>query len=297
MCIALMGMTLAVFISTFANACLCDTPLDSVQYHKALTSATSKEGVCGNLVMNSINQILAFIGAGFVYNILRPGVGVGLNTKSSSVHFWKFVVGAIVMTLSFSPFLDLTYRLNEWVIQGTSFHAFASGLENQALVLTKAMLNIESTGQLIATLFAIAILPAVAEEYLFRGALQPLFAKWSGSIHIGIWASAFVFSAIHMQFFGFVPRLLLGAGFGYLVVASGNIWIAIVCHFINNASAVIAAWHFGSEWLETGLEPSAEPWETSQYFITVIFAIIIFTIAKRLSSYSVWKENEAEYLS
>ena len=147
-----MGMTLAVFISTFANACICDTPLDPVQYHKALTSATSKEGVCGNLVMNSINQILAFVGAGFVYSFLRPGIGVGLNTKSSSGHFWKFVVGAVVMTLAFSPFLDLTYRLNEWVLQGTSFHAFASGLEAQALVLTKAMLNIESTGQLIATL-------------------------------------------------------------------------------------------------------------------------------------------------
>ena len=90
---------------------------------------------------------------------------------------------------------------------------------------------------------------------------------------------------------------MLGAGFGYLVVASGNIWVAIVCHFINNATAVFTAWYFGSEWLETGLEPSSEPWETSQYFFTAIFAIVIFTIAKRLSVYSVWKENEAEYLS
>ena len=87
MCIALIGMTLAVFISTFANTCLCDTPLDPAQYHKVLVSATSKEGVCGNLVMNSINQILAFIGAGIVYNILSPGLGVGLSAFGALGNF------------------------------------------------------------------------------------------------------------------------------------------------------------------------------------------------------------------
>ena len=90
--------------------------------------------------------------------------------------------------------------------------------------------------------------------------------------------------------------MLLGAGFGYLVVASGNIWTAILCHFINNASAVIAAYYLGSEWLETGLDPSSEPWEFSQLLSTALFAVVIWAIAKRLSAYSVWSENEVNYL-
>ncbi len=296
LCIALVGMSVSVFISTFVNACLCDTPLDVAEYTKVLSTASTDAGVCGNLVMNSINQILAFMGAGFVYSKLVGGVGVGLKPKGAQAGFIRFLLGAIAITLAFAPFLDITYRLNEWILRGTSFHTYASGLEAQAMVLTKAMLDIGSFGELTACLIAVAVLPAIAEEYLFRGALQPLFAKWSGSIHLGVWCSAIVFSAIHMQFFGFIPRMLLGAGFGYLVVASGNLWVAVGAHFINNASAVIAAWYFGAEWLETGLEPSSEPWGIEQVVMTCLFGLFIILIARRLRGHSVWKENESNYL-
>jgi len=292
-CVTLMGMSVSVFASTLINACVCDTPTNIEEYQRILSTATSDAGVCGNLLMNSLNQILAFMGAGFTYYILSGGgVGVGLKTKGASPHFWKFALGAMVMTLAFAPFLDLTYRINEWLLQGTDFHIYAARLEAQAMVLTKAMLDIDTFGRFTSSLIAIAIIPAIAEEYLFRGSLQPLFAKWSGSIHIGIWVSAFLFSAIHFQFFGFIPRMLLGAGFGYLVVASGNIWTAILGHFINNASAVIAAYYFGDEWLEIGLDPNSEPWGLSQALLTALFAIVIYMITKRLSVYSVWSTNK-----
>lgn len=290
-------MTLSVFLSSFLNACVCNTPTNIAEYQRILSTATTYTGICGNLVMNSLNQIMAFMGAGFIYSFFfGGGIGVGLKSEGSSQHFWKFALGAMAMTLAFAPFLDLTYRLNEWLLQGTEFHGYASGLEAQAMVLTKAMLDIDTLGRFAATMIAIAIIPALAEEYLFRGALQPLFAKWSGNIHIGIWVSAIIFSAIHFQFFGFIPRMLLGAGFGYLVVASGNIWTAILCHFINNASAVIAAYYFGSEWLETGLDPSSEPWGLSQMLSIAIFAVVIWAISKKLSVYSVWSKNETNYL-
>ena len=290
-------MTLSVFFSTFLNACVCDTPTNIAEYQRILSTATTDAGICGNLVMNSLNQILAFMGAGFIYNYFYGGgVGVGLKAEGASKHFWKFALGAMAMTLAFAPFLDLTYRLNEWLLQGTSFHTYASNLEAQAMILTKAMLDIDTFGRFLASLVAVAILPAIAEEYLFRGALQPLFAKWSGNIHVGVWTSAIIFSAIHFQFFGFIPRMLLGAGFGYLVVASGNIWTAILCHFINNASAVVAAYLLGEEWLESGLDPSSEPWGLSQVFSIALFAVVIWAIAKRLSAYSVWSENEPNYL-
>ena len=79
--------------------------------------------------------------------------------------------------------------------------------------------------------------------------------RGTGNLHLSVWVSAALFSAIHMQFFGFLPRMLLGALFGYLVAYSGSLWPAIVGHFVNNAGVVIAAWWMGESWLEQGLEP------------------------------------------
>jgi membrane protease YdiL (CAAX protease family) len=85
----------------------------------------------------------------------------------------------------------------------------------------------------------IAVLPAIGEEFTFRGWLQPAFEKATGNPHIAIWVSAFLFSAFHFQFFGFVPRLLLGAMFGYMMYWSGNLWVPIVAHFVNNGFSVV----------------------------------------------------------
>ena len=91
-----------------------------------------------------------------------------------------------------------------------------------------------------------ALLPAVAEELTFRGVLQNLFEvkdetlkKKGNRVHIAIWCSAILFSAIHMQFYGFLPRMLMGALFGYALVWTGSLWIPILMHFTNNAMAVI----------------------------------------------------------
>ena len=62
---------------------------------------------------------------------------------------------------------------------------------------------------------------------------------WSGSVHVGIWLAAALFSAIHLQFYGFVPRMLLGALFGYLYIWTGNLWVPMLAHFFNNGFAVV----------------------------------------------------------
>jgi len=85
----------------------------------------------------------------------------------------------------------------------------------------------------------IALLPAIGEELLFRGVIQRIFIRWTKNSHWGIWIAAILFSALHMQFYGFIPRLLLGALFGYLLVWSGSMWLPIAAHFVNNAVAVI----------------------------------------------------------
>jgi len=103
---------------------------------------------------------------------------------------------------------------------------------------------------LIYNLLLMALLPALSEETLFRGTLQQMMYKGTSSIstsnnspntkqHVAVWVSAILFSAIHFQFYGFVPRMLLGVLFGYLLLWSGSLWLPILAHFTNNAMAVI----------------------------------------------------------
>ena len=111
--------------------------------------------------------------------------------------------------------------------------------EEVAKGLTELFVSTESFAVLGLNLLMIAVIPALGEELIFRGIFQRVFTQWSKNLHVGVWVAAFVFSAMHMQFYGFVPRLLLGALLGYVYAYSGNIWYAVWVHFINNGFAVV----------------------------------------------------------
>jgi membrane protease YdiL (CAAX protease family) len=134
----------------------------------------------------------------------------------------------------------------EWNAE-MSFPEFAKGFENWARAredtaaeLTKVLTNFGSIGELTFAVIIIAVLPAIGEELVFRGLIQNELYRGTRNIHASIWVAAFLFSAIHFQFFGFVPRLLLGALFGYLYYWSGSLSFAIFAHFVNNAVSVVA---------------------------------------------------------
>jgi len=120
------------------------------------------------------------------------------------------------------------------------FESWARNYEDKAESLTKYMTQFTSTGDFVIAFIVIAVLPGIGEELVFRGMLQTYLYKSSKNIHLAIWVSAFLFSAFHMQFFGFVPRMLLGALFGYLYYWSGNLLVPAFAHFLNNGLSVTA---------------------------------------------------------
>jgi uncharacterized protein len=134
------------------------------------------------------------------------------------------------------------------------FEEWARGKEDAAAELTKMFTQFDSPGDLIVGIIVIAALPAIGEELVFRGLIQNELFKSTGKVHLAIWLSAIVFSAIHLQFFGFFPRLLLGALFGYLYYWSGNLSLAIFAHFINNATSVVAMYFYQKGAIEVDLE-------------------------------------------
>jgi hypothetical protein len=139
------------------------------------------------------------------------------------------------------PFINLITSLNQQIALPdflAPVEAWMKNSEEQAAVLTEKMLNIHSINELLFNIFLIAMIPALGEELFFRATIQKILTQWRNAIW-GIWIAAFVFSAIHLQFYGFFPRMLLGAFFGYLLVWSGSLWLPIIAHFTNNAIAVI----------------------------------------------------------
>lgn len=114
--------------------------------------------------------------------------------------------------------------------------------ESTAGSMIESLLGGTGVGDLLVSVLIIGVLTGIAEECFFRGGLQSILMRTFGNAHVAIWVAAFVFSAIHMQFFGFVPRLLLGAFFGYLYWWSGSLWLSVVAHAFNNSLVVLSMW-------------------------------------------------------
>lgn len=152
-------------------------------------------------------------------------------------------VGLVALiVVSFMPFDGLIIEWNRNLHLPPTLapvEQWIRGKEKDLEGVTKYLTTFRTTGQLLVALLVIAVIPAVGEETLFRGILQRNLTYWTGSAHVGIWLAAALFSAIHVQFLGFFPRMLLGALFGYLYVWSGSLWVPIFAHFVNNGFTVL----------------------------------------------------------
>lgn len=111
--------------------------------------------------------------------------------------------------------------------------------EDLAADLTEKFLTMETFGAFLFNMLLIGIVPAVGEELLFRGSIQTLLHKWFKNKHVAVIVAAFIFSFFHFQFYGLLPRWILGILLGYLYVWSGNIWYPIWGHFLNNGMQVL----------------------------------------------------------
>lgn len=135
----------------------------------------------------------------------------------------------------------------------TGVEQYFRAMEANAEALTDRILSDTTLSGVLFTLVVVALVPAVGEELFFRGVIQRLFnSKWNS--HIAVWLTAIVFSTIHFQFFGFIPRMLIGALLGYLLVWGGSLWYPIVAHFVNNATIVFVFLADQKGWISIDME-------------------------------------------
>ena len=196
----------------------------------------------------------------------------------------------IIALLALLPIVGV---LNEWN-QEISFPDALAPLEqwmreaeDAAAELQERFLSGTSYLDLIINIVIMAITPAVCEELLFRGVLQNQLEKWFKNAHIAVWVAAIIFSAIHFQFYGFLPRMVLGAALGYLLVYGKSLWLPIVAHCVNNSLAVITAWGANKLEIMKEVEAVAPTYTTSEDYIFLIGCIFVVG----LSYYKLYYNN------
>lgn len=155
-----------------------------------------------------------------------------------------YIIAGIAAMIISIPFVNWMGELNKQVHFPPGIEAWMRAKEEEASITIKALLSRHTLKDLLLNLFFVAVLAAVGEELLFRGLLQRLFIKLFKSPVIGIIIAAFLFSAMHLQFYGFVPRFLLGITLGLIYWYSGSLWVAIIAHFIYDAVLIILAYFY-----------------------------------------------------
>ncbi len=149
---------------------------------------------------------------------------------------------AILTQLCFLPLNGWLQGINESMSLPESLSGLESmmkSMEESLAEVTEYLTTFDSLGKMISGFIVIAIIAGIGEELIFRGLIQRKLYSLFKNPHLAIWVAAFIFSAIHMQFYGFIPRLMLGALFGYFYYWSGNIWVPIAAHIFNNGFAVV----------------------------------------------------------
>lgn len=184
----------------------------------------------------------------FIYYLLEPSGKVSFGTINSpqikDVALVVILAFCIFPLTSFSGQLNSSIHLPDWL---SETEKWMEEKEGKASHITDLLMLSDSFEVLLLNILIVALIPAIGEELIFRGVLQRILSKLFNSGHIAIWITAIFFSAMHLQFFGFIPRLILGLVFGYLFYWSGTLWLPVIAHFVNNAVPVIGVYFKGCE--------------------------------------------------
>ena len=203
-----------------------------------------------------------------------------LNSKPS----WQEASAAVVIMLLAIPGINLLSAWNQQMV----LPQWMSGIEqwmrmqeDAAAQLTEQFLRVDTVGGLLVNIGLMALLPAVGEELTFRGVVQGMFTR---NRHVAIWATAAIFSFVHMQFYGFLPRMLLGAMFGYMLWWTGSLWVPMLMHFVNNCAAVVVAF-WAYNYLEEGSAEMLDTIGTEDTILLGVFSVCIVLIMMVMYGY------------
>jgi hypothetical protein len=275
------------FLAVFIISTLLTVPIFHYSVHQALNILAGKIDLENTALLKYL-QITQSIGL-----FLSPPFIIKFFMYQDNPNYLKLkkiprytslalVVLAIIIAIPSINFLaDLNSRLElPHFLNGVQVKM--QEMENNAQQMMNDFLKNTTYAGLLLNLMMIAVIPAIGEELLFRGVFQQLFVEWTKSQHAGILIAAAIFSAAHLQFFGFVPRFLLGAFFGYLLIWSRTMWLPIAAHFVNNATAVIYYFYYQRGLVHQDIDTlGADKGSQNILIISILFLIMLITVIRQ----------------
>jgi uncharacterized protein len=187
---------------------------------------------------------------------------------------WPLILLVLAIMFISNPAIEILSDINQ-KMSLPPWLQWMSDSQKNADKLMGLMLDMKTAGSLVFNIIFVALLTGIVEEFMFRGVLQTIFVRLTKNTHVAIWITAILFSAFHMEFFGFLPRLLLGVLFGYFVAWSGSIWPAVWAHFLNNGTAVVATYLFQHKIIKD--DPDNQHLFSAAGYI-ISFAIMLFLL-------------------
>ena len=257
------------------------------------TLIISLSGHLGELNQSvKITRMALTVQAAFFFII--PSLVFAFLSQSNTKEYLKidesynvtFLLFGICLIVVIQPLINFIGYYNQQIVLPESMFAIQAWMKENELAAEKTtglLFLDKSMAGLILNLLIIAVVAGLGEELFFRGCLQQIIQKIVKNQHFAVWIAAIVFSAMHFQFYGFIPRVLLGAVLGYMFVWSGTIWVPVVVHTVNNVIGVVLAFvYYGTPQYEDLSVYSLEKnmWIT---ILSLIFTVIliIFMYKKR----------------
>lgn len=249
--------------------------IDSVDIQQLISGEAINDTTRNALfLIQGITALAAFLLAPFVYLIVIEQKKPSILFSSNRLTFLAVVL-TIVITISFMPVNSVIAEWNMDFNFPDFMESWARSQEDAAKSATEALTNVTSPAYFLISFLVIAIIPALGEELLFRGIIQNKL--WEASnIHVAIWVTGILFGVIHMQFYGVIPRILLGVIFGYLYYWSGTLWIPILAHFINNGFTLFVLYLNNIGELSYDIESQEVPLSMVLPFAIIFLAAIIY---------------------
>lgn len=231
-----------------------------------------------------LQDIFIFILPALVTALLMTRVPARFLFIDTSPQIWNTAMSLIILFLAM-PWLNEVIEWNNSFTLPESMKDLELKLreaEDTAAEFINNMLRGSSIASLLISIAIIGIMAALSEELFFRGALLRLFLMTRMNHHLAIWIVAVIFSLMHFQFFGFIPRMLLGAYFGYLVWWTRCLWIPIIVHAVNNSVVVVAQWHEANSTLaETESDSTSAAFRWTLFGLSILITIICLYIFNR----------------
>jgi hypothetical protein len=268
--VVLLAGTLLFYLFVFVGSLIFETNLKIIIQPSSPDAGLREQNIL-RFVQVSKHIAMFIIPAVIIPILLKKEPGTFLMIKNLPYvnHVILVVILAFLLipVISYTAMLNIKLNLPDWLSKVENWIRLK---EDSAASLSKLLLRSTGIKDLIINLFILAVIPALGEEMLFRGVLQQTLCKMFRSGHCGIWITAVLFSALHFQFFGFLPRTIFGLSFGYLFFWSRNLWLPVIAHFTNNGLSVCVSYLTGGKEFNN-LSPN-------QFIIPIISSVLMVMI-------------------